>query len=301
MVKWDDVKDDPKAIKCLDHGFIVLKDVMGNDETIVESARVSYGTGTKKVSETRGLIRYLMRHYHSTPFEMVEFRFLCKMPIFVARQWVRHRTANINEYSGRYSVMCDEFYVPELHNILPQSTINNQGRGGNIDFQNQHAAQLLIEQSNESCYNKYQRLLGMENNVPVINGSDKRSFTTDFDGIAREIARGVLNVNNYTEWYWKCDLHNIFNFMRLRKDTHAQYEIRVYANAMAELVKKQLPIAYEAFEDYILHAKHFSRAEMDILKILLGELTEETIDVACSHGGLSAREIRELKSKLIDQ
>lgn len=299
MVKWNEVKNDPNAIKCLDHGFIVLKDFMGSDDTIVESARVSYGTGTKKVSENRGLIRYLMRHHHWTPFEMVEFRFLVKLPIFVARQWIRHRSANVNEYSGRYSIMPNEFYVPELHNILPQSKQNNQGRGGEIEFEDQHAAQLLIQQCNERSFSKYQILLGeCEKEYAVINGSDKRTFTPEFDGIAREIARGVINVNNYTEWYWKCDLRNIFNFIRLRADSHAQYEIRVYANAMANLIKKQVPLAFEAFEDYIQHSKSFSQQEMNVIYNLLGQLSDSDVEISAQLEKLSVREIKELKEKL---
>lgn len=217
---------------------------------------------------------------------------------FISNGFVVHNS--INEYSGRYSVMSDEFYVPDLHNILPQSKQNNQGRGGNISFEDQHAAQLLIQQCNERSYSKYQILLGeCEKGYNVINGSDKRQFTMDFDGIAREIARGVLNVNNYTEWYWKCDLRNIFNFINLRADSHAQYEIQVYAKAMAELIKKHIPLAYEAFEDYILNAENFSRQEMSVIMNLIGSITEDDIQLMCENEKLSAREIKELKLKLL--
>jgi thymidylate synthase (FAD) len=299
MTKQSEIMHDNNYKAVLNEGFIGLVDVMGDDNAIEQAARVSYGEGTRKTSETRGLIRYLMRHWHSTPFEMVEFKFHCKMPIFVARQWIRHRTANVNEYSGRYSVMVDDFYVPEVKHILPQSDNNNQGRGGELDFQDQHAAQLLIEQCNERCYDKYQILLGQcEKNYTVIDGSDRRTFTADFEGIAREIARGVLSVNNYTEWYWKCDLHNIFHFLRLRSDDHAQYEIRVYAQAMAKFVKKHVPLAYEAFEDYRLEAENFSKQEMSVLEILLSNVDSDELSLLGEQEGLSKREIKELISKL---
>lgn len=297
MTQWNDIKEDPNARQCLNLGFVVLTDVMGNDKTIVQSARVSYGDGTKKVSEDRGLIRYLIRHLHTTPIEMVEFRFLCKMPIFVARQWIRHRTANVNEYSGRYSVMVDEFYVPELEHILPQSKANNQGRGGEMSMEDKIIVRKQIVESNFDCYNRYQDLLG--------EGSGK-IFSDDFEGISREMARGVLSVNNYTEWYWKIDLHNLFHFLALRMDSHAQYEIRVFANTMYELIKPVIPLAVEAFEDFILNAERMSRMEMDLLcymvegswdlaKSAFGEGTEKGV---AKHFGLSMRELREFKEKL---
>lgn len=301
MTTWNDVKNDPMAIQCLNHGFVVLTDVMGNDKTIVQSARVSYGDGTKKVSEDRGLIRYLICHLHTTPIEMVEFRFLCKMPIFVARQWIRHRTANVNEYSGRYSVMVDEFYVPELEHILPQSKTNNQGRGGEMSLQDKQMVQKLIIESNTDCYHRYQELLGE---------GDSFMLTDDFEGISREMARGVLSVNNYTEWYWKIDLHNLFHFLALRMDSHAQYEIRVFANAMYELIKPVIPMAAEAFEDFILNAERMSRMEVELLRYMVGGKSwddmknmfdaggrhpEKTI---ADHFGLSMRELREFKEKL---
>ncbi len=297
MTQWNDIKEDPNARQCLNLGFVVLTDIMGNDKTVVQSARVSYGDGTKKVSEDRGLIRYLIRHLHTTPIEMVEFRFLCKMPIFVARQWIRHRTANVNEYSGRYSVMVDEFYVPKLEHILPQSTTNMQGRGGEMSMADKQAVQDEIIKSNIECYNRYQDLLG--------EGSGK-IFSDNFEGISREMARGVLSVNNYTEWYWKIDLHNLFHFLALRMDSHAQYEIRVFADAMYDLIKPVVPLATEAFEDFILNAERMSRMEMDLLRYMVegswdlaksafGEGTEKGV---AKHFGLSMRELREFKEKL---
>jgi len=287
MTQWSDIKKDPNARQCLNLGFVVLTDIMGDDKTIVQSARVSYGVGTKKVSEDRGLIRYLIRHLHTTPIEMIEFRFLCKMPI----------TANVNEYSGRYSVMVDEFYVPELEHILPQSKINNQGRGGEMSMEDKIIVREQIVESNFECYNRYQDLLGEKSGD---------LFTGDFEGISREMARGVLSVNNYTEWYWKIDLHNLFHFLSLRMDSHAQYEIRVFADAMYELIKPVVPLAAEAFEDFILNAERMSRMEMELLRYMVegswdlaksafGEGTEKGV---AKHFGLSMRELREFKEKL---
>ncbi len=217
-----------KRIDCLDKGFVRLIDVMGDDAAIVQAARVSYGSGTKKVLEDRGLIRYLLRHAHTTPFEMVEFKFHVKLPIFVARQWIRHRTANVNEYSGRYSEMKDEFYTPNPNDIRPQSVLNKQGRSEETlpDGMAEQAAN-AFKAGQDEAYAQYQEFLEQ--------------------GIAREIARINLPVSNYTEWYWKIDLHNLFHFLRLRIDSHAQYEIRVFAEAIAELVKPFVPHAWEAF------------------------------------------------------
>lgn len=289
MTTWDEIKNDPNARKILNSGFIALMDHMGDDQTIVQSARVSYGQGTKTVNQDRGLIRYLMRHQHTTPFEMVEFRFLCKMPIFVARQWVRHRTANVNEYSGRYSVMVDEFYVPELDQILPQSTQNHQGRAGSMLICDQQAAQQQIIDANNECYQRYQTLIGNKNHSEVYD------FTDGFSGIAREMARGVLSVNNYTEWYWKCDLHNILRFLSLRMDSHAQYEIRVFAEAMYDLIKPYVPLTIEAFEDYVLHGSSVSRMELNVLKDILK--TNDITDEVLTNAGLSNREISDFRNK----
>ena len=229
------------AIPCLDRGFIRLVDSMGGDDAIVQAARVSYGKGTRKVSQDRGLIRYLMRHRHTTPFEMVEFKFHAKMPIFVARQWVRHRTANINEYSLRYSEARDEFYIPDEEHILFQSKLNKQGRSGEVPADLKKKVQDYFRDISDKSYSIYSEL--------------------NDAGIARELARAVLPVNLYTEWYWKNDLHNILHFLSLRLDPHAQYEIRIYAEAMAEIVKKIAPFAYEAFKDYVVGGMRFSSIE----------------------------------------
>ncbi|OHB18274.1 MAG: hypothetical protein A2749_00320 [Parcubacteria group bacterium RIFCSPHIGHO2_01_FULL_45_26] len=234
-----------RPIKCLDHGFVYLVDYMGNDEAIVEAARTSYGQGTKKVSSDEGLIRYLRRHVHTTPSEMVEFKFHCKMPIFVARQWIRHRTANVNEYSGRYSEMLDEFYLPELSVLKQQATGNRQGRGDDLDSAVQEAVLSLLKEEYERQYGIYKKFLGFN--------------------LAKELARIGLSVANYTQWYWKIDLHNLMHFLRLRLDEHAQHEIRVFGEAMARITKDSVPISYQAFEDYQLYAVTFSRLELDIL------------------------------------
>lgn len=238
----------------LDHGFVALVDLMPRlvpegktaDYAIAQAARTSYGHGTKKLNEDEGLIRYLMRHRHTTPFEFCEVKFHIRMPIFVARQWIRHRTANVNEYSARYSVVPDQFYTPGNDAVKHQSATNKQGRGDSLPSE-------VIESFIESCdsissesYTKY---------MEAINS-----------GVARELARIVLPVNAYTEWYWKCDLHNIFHFLHLRMDSHAQMEIRVYADAMYKLIKPFFPIACKAFEDYRLHAVHLTALEVEAIK-----------------------------------
>jgi thymidylate synthase (FAD) len=245
-----------KEFTCLNHGFVRLVDYMGSDESIVQAARVSYGKGTKTVREDRTLIRYLMRHMHTTPFEMVELKFHVKLPIFVARQWIRHRTASVNEYSGRYSIMPEEFYIPLDEDIKPQSTANRQGRSEEEvppELKKKVIELLLLEQ--KSSFKGYNQLLK--------------------DGISRELARINLPLSLYTQWYWKIDLHNLLHFLKLRIDDHAQYEIRVYANAMAEIVKKVAPLAYEAFEDYILNAITFSKTELKILKQFFPEKVDD--------------------------
>ena len=234
------------AIKCLDKGFIRLVDSMGGDDAIVQAARVSYGQGTSKVSQDRGLIRYLMRHRHTTPFEMVEFKFHCKMPIFVARQWVRHRTANINEYSLRYSEARDEFYFPDPEHIQFQSALNKQGRSGEVPLELKQKVLDYFKEISERSFTMYQEL--------------------NEEGIARELARSLLPVNIYTEWYWKNDLHNLLHFIGLRSDSHAQYEIRVYSDAMAVSVKAVAPFAWEAYQDYVVHGMRFSRIEQNLLE-----------------------------------
>jgi len=234
------------AIKCLDKGFVRLVDSMGGDDAIVQSARVSYGQGTSKVSQDRGLIRYLMRHRHTTPFEMVEFKFHCKMPIFVARQWVRHRTANINEYSLRYSEARDDFYVPDPEHIQFQSTLNKQGRMGEVPPELKQKVLDYFTEISDRSFSMYSEL--------------------NEAGVARELIRSILPVNLYTEWYWKNDLHNLLHFIGLRSDSHAQYEIRVYSDAMAESVKKVAPFAWEAFQDYVIGGMRFSKVEQGLLE-----------------------------------
>ncbi|MGA1277343.1 MAG: FAD-dependent thymidylate synthase [Candidatus Kapaibacteriota bacterium] len=269
-----------KRIDCLDKGFVRLIDVMGDDASIVQAARVSYGSGTKKVHEDRGLIRYLLRHAHTTPFEMVEFKFHVKLPIFVARQWIRHRTANVNEYSGRYSEMKDEFYTPAVQDIRPQSVSNKQGRSDETlpDGMADQAAQ-AFKKGQDDAYAQYQEFLEQ--------------------GMAREIARINLPVSNYTEWYWKIDLHNLFHFLRLRIDAHAQYEIRVFAEAIAELVKPFVPHAWEAFEDYILNAHRLTAPEIKVMKHLLQSVSLPT-DEQLAELGLKGREAVEFKEKMKD-
>lgn len=246
-----------RTIKCLDHGHVRIVDVMPRlvpveqktaDFAIVQAARVSYGDGTKSINEDRGLIRYLMRHVHTTPFEMIEFKFHCKMPVFIARQWIRHRTANVNEYSGRYSVMKDEFYFPDIDNIREQSSLNKQG--GDNQMQSNKSQEILnnIEQICKLSYEKYENALN--------------------SGLSREQARMILPLNLYTEWYWKIDLHNLFHFLSLRCDSHAQWEIRVFAEAMLNLIKPIVPLSVEAWEDYHDHrgAKKLTRLEIEAIK-----------------------------------
>ncbi|MFH1852694.1 MAG: FAD-dependent thymidylate synthase [Candidatus Neomarinimicrobiota bacterium] len=251
------------AIACLDKGFVRLVDSMGSDAAIVQAARVSYGKGTTKVSRDRALIRYLMRHHHSSPFEMVELKFHAKMPIFVARQWVRHRTANINEYSLRYSEALDEFYIPRPEDVHFQSLDNKQGREA------AEVPQELRQRTVQYFEEMSQRSFALYNELAEA-------------GIARELARAILPVNLYTQWYWKNDLHNTFHFLRLRMDQHAQYEIRVYADAMAGIIRGIVPLAYEAFEDYILSGLFLSRLDRELFSRKLPEriITDLHEDVA---------------------
>jgi thymidylate synthase (FAD) len=239
-----------QEIPVLDKGFVRLVDYMGGDQRIVQAARVSYGSGTKSYRQDRGLIHYLMKNWHTSPFEQVQLTFHTKMPIFVARQWVRHRTARLNEISGRYSVMKDEFYLPDPENIRPQSDNNKQGRSEErfSDAEEQEVIRLFADEQ-RSVYANYQHLLDLN--------------------VARELARNNLPLSLYTEWYWQIDLHNLFHFIKLRMDPHAQYEIRVYAEALAECAKAVAPIAYEAFEEHILGSVAFSRTECEALATML--------------------------------
>jgi len=239
-----------QEIKVLDKGFVRLVDYLGGDARIVQSARVSYGAGTKSVREDKGLIHYLMRHQHTSPFEQVILTFHAKMPIFVARQWVRHRTARLNEISGRYSVMKDEFYLPDLEQVRTQSTLNKQGRAEEpVDAELSQAVIENLRREQEQIFQNYQEMIGHD--------------------IARELARINLPLALYTEWYWQIDLHNLFHFLKLRMDPHAQYEIRVYAEALARCARAVAPLAYEAFEEYALASQSFSRREMDALRAMV--------------------------------
>ncbi len=266
-----------KEFKILDHGFVRMVDYMGGDDSIVQAARVSYGKGTKKVSQDRGLIRYLMRHRHTTPFEMVEFKFHVKLPIFVARQWIRHRTANVNEYSGRYSVMKEEFYIPPKEEIRFQSTVNKQGRDEEeVPEELKEKFVQFLQKANQTGYQQYSDLVE--------------------EGLARELARIGLPLSLYTEWYWKIDLHNLFHFLALRMDPHAQKEIRDYAVVMSEMVKTVCPMAWEAFEDYRFDAACFSGPELKILRKSLASFAPTVEEL--SEQGLSKREAREFLAKL---
>lgn len=266
-----------EEFKVLDHGFVRLIDYMGSDESIVQAARVSYGQGTKKVSQDRGLIRYLLRNRHTTPFEMVELKFHVKLPIFVARQWIRHRTANVNEYSGRYSVMKEEFYLPDESDIHFQAATNKQGR-----------SELEVPQEVKRAF------------IDFLTNTSKQSYDTYLElidqGLARELARIGLPLSLYTEWYWKIDLHNLFHFLKLRMDPHAQKEIRAYADKMAEMAKVVCPIAYEAFMDYQLEAVSFSGPELRLLTSYLSSFSAELDELTAA--GLSKREARELLDKI---
>ncbi|MDC2984096.1 FAD-dependent thymidylate synthase [Candidatus Pelagibacter sp.] len=270
-----------EAIPILDHGFIRVVDYMGDDTSIVQSARVSYGKGTKKVSTDEGLIKYLMRHWHSTPFEMCEIKYHIKLPIFIARQWIRHRTANVNEYSARYSILDKEFYLPDPKHLAAQSQSNRQGRGDILDGEKAKKVLDLLKGDAEQTYNNYETMLNERYDGTVI---DENSV-----GLARELARMNLTLNTYTQWYWKTDLLNLMNFLRLRADQHAQYEIRAYADAMLDTVKKWVPITYEAFIDYRVGGTEVSsKGKVIIQKLMKGE------KVSFDNSGLSKREWNEL-------
>jgi thymidylate synthase (FAD) len=263
-----------KAVPVLDHGFVRVVDYMGDDAAIVQAARVSYGAGTKKARDDSGLIRYLMRHWHSTPFEMCELKLHVKLPVFVARQWIRHRTANVNEYSARYSILDREFYIPEPSALAAQSTVNNQGRGETLSGEEAARVLEILKGDAARSYDHYEAMLSQEGQ----------------QGLARELARMNLPANIYTQWYWKTDLHNLFHFLRLRADAHAQYEIRVYAEAIAAMVKDWVPAAYGAFEDYRMGGVSLSAKGLEcIRRMLKGEqVTQET-------SGMSKGEWREFE------
>jgi thymidylate synthase (FAD) len=270
-----------EAIPVLDHGFIRVIDYMGDDSSIVQSARVSYGKGTKKVSTDEGLIRYLMRHWHSTPFEMCEIKYHVKLPIFIARQWIRHRTANVNEYSARYSILDKEFYIPAKEQLSAQSTNNRQGRGDLITGQQADEVLKILKDDAVRTYDNYEKMLNERFDGTVID--EKKS------GLARELARMNLTLNSYTQWYWKTDLLNLMNFLFLRGDSHAQYEIRVYAEKMLDTVKKWVPITHAAFLDYRVGAAHLSSKGLKIVQSMINGNK-----VIFEDSGLSKREWNEL-------
>ena len=253
-----------EALPVLDHGFVRVVDYMGDDTSIVQSARVSYGKGTKKVSTDSGLIKYLMRHRHSTPFEMCEIKYHVKLPIFVARQWIRHRTANVNEYSARYSILDKEFYLPTKENLAAQSKNNRQGRGDLINGKQADDILKILKEDAEKSYNDYETMLNERYDGTIINENQK--------GLARELARMNLTLNTYTQWYWKTDLLNLLNFLSLRADDHSQYEIRAYADVMIDSLKRWVPITYEAFMDYRIGGMELSsKGKSVISKMIKGE------------------------------
>ncbi|MGI4746676.1 MAG: FAD-dependent thymidylate synthase [Janthinobacterium lividum] len=277
-----------RATPVLDHGFVRVIDYMGDDAAIVQAARVSYGKGTRKVSEDAGLIRYLMRHRHSTPFEMCEIKFHVKLPIFVARQWIRHRMANVNEYSARYSILDREFYIPEPEHLAAQSASNRQGRGDVLEGEAASAVLDLLRDDAARCHDHYALMLGDDEQEVAGGNPGQRGY-----GLARELARMNLTLNTYTQWYWKSDLHNLLNFLSLRLDTHAQFEIRVYAEAMLDSVRAWVPTACAAFEDYRLGAFTLSSSMLGVVRRLLdGEPLEQKAS------GLSRREWDELMQAL---
>ena len=274
-----------EPLEVLDHGFVRVVDYMGDDSAVVQAARVSYGKGTKKVTEDAGLIKYLMRHRHSTPFEMCEIKFHVKLPIFVARQWIRHRTANVNEYSARYSILDREFYIPTPENLGAQAVVNRQGRGDVLQGDEAAAVMKLLRDDSETGYAHYEEMLNLR--------EDGTTIEEGRQGLARELARMNLTLNYYTQWYWKVDLHNLLHFLSLRADPHAQYEIRVYAEAMLDVVKRWVPAVFDAFSEYRLGGTHMSKTGLEVVKRLLsGEaVTQEA-------SGLSKREWRELMDQL---
>lgn len=273
-----------KPLSVLDHGFLRVIDYMGDDSAVVQAARVSYGKGTKKVNEDRGLIHYLMRHHHTTPFEMCSMKFHVKLPIFVARQWIRHRTASVNEYSARYSVMDNEFYIPEPGHLAAQSTSNRQGRGDIL--QGDEAARVLelLREDSERNYRDYAWMLNEGNGQPLDAGRS---------GLSRELARMNLTLNTYTQWYWKANLHNLLHFLRLRADSHAQYEIRAYADAMLGVIEKWVPVCHEAFLEYRAGAVTLSRSALAVVRrMVAGDHVDQTTS------GMTKREWSELTAAL---
>jgi len=274
-----------EAMPVLDHGFVRVIDYMGDDGAIVQAARVSYGRGTRRVSEDQGLINYLMRHRHTTPFEMCEIKYHVKLPIFVARQWIRHRTANVNEYSARYSILDNEFYIPAPEHLAAQAMTNRQGRGDVVEGAAAHRVLDLLREDAERAYAGY---------VEMLNEDDSgQPRDPAWPGLARELARMNLSLNFYTQWYWKTDLHNLMHFLSLRADAHAQYEIRAYAEAMVDTMRRWVPLTHAAFLEYRMNAASISATGLTVIRRMLAG---DTVDQASS--GLSAREWRELMAVL---
>ena len=274
-----------RAHPVLDHGFVRVIDYMGDDGAVVQAARVSYGRGTRRVSEDEGLIRYLMRHRHSTPFEMCEMKFHVKLPIFVARQWIRHRMASVNEYSARYSVLDREFYLPAPEHLAAQSASNRQGRDAVLAADEAERVLDLLREDAMRSYDHYLELLNQDEQGMVVNPGRPQ--------LARELARITLTLSSYTQWYWKTDLHNLFGFLALRADPHAQYEIRAYAEPMLEMVRAWVPLSTAAFEEYRLGAFTLSAGMRRVLRRRLGG---EAVEQGAS--GLSKREWAELETML---
>ena len=271
-----------KSLKVLDQGFVRVIDYMGDDSSIVQAARVSYGKGTKKINQDRSLINYLLSHRHSTPFEMNEIKLHVKLPMFVARQWIRHRTANVNEYSARYSILDKEFYLPELEDIKPQSISNNQGREGDLNISEKKKYLEILRENSKQNFQNYNKLLNIDENGGLIQ-EDKK-------GVARELARVTLPLNTYTQWYWKIDLHNLMHFLSLRFDEHAQFEIREYSKVILDIVKKWVPLTYEAFLQHRVNGISISQAGVDFLrKKLLRKKADES--------KISKRELQFLKDR----
>ena len=274
-----------KQFKVLDSGFIRVMDYMGDDTAIIQSARVSYGEGTKKVSNDKGLIRYLMKNWHTTPFEMCEIKLHIKLPIFIARQWIRHRTANVNEYSARYSILDKEFYIPRAQHMTGQSTTNKQGRGGNLSKKDTERFLKILKDDAERNYKHYEDMLN-ENQSGEIKNDDKT-------GLSRELARINLTLNTYTQWYWKIDLHNLLHFLYLRDDPHAQYEIQAYAEIILnKIVKRWVPYTYDAFKEFQLESYNLSKTAIEIIKKRL-----QGKKISYEKSGLSRREWIELINK----
>ena len=273
-----------KPLKVLDRGFIRVVDYMGNDSSIVQAARVSYGKGTKKKSEDEGLIRYLLRHRHTTPFEMCEIKLHIKLPIFIARQWIRHRTASINEYSARYSILEDEFYIPKKYYLAEQSSSNKQGRGDNIDEKSASKILKILKEDSLNCYNNYSWMLNEKN-------SDQ--YDKNRPSLSRELARINLTLNTYTQWYWKIDLHNFMHFVSLRADSHSQFEIREYGKTLLTILSKWTPLSYKAFLSYRLNSAELSMESINVIKKMISGKK-----VKKDKSNLSNREWKELQDLL---